>query len=111
MAWRLTQRSDCRVFQEVTVKDVVEQVFSDAGFSDYDMQAVTRSHPTLKYCVQYMESDFAFVSRLLEEHGIFYYFTHEDGKHTMVLCDGPTGYVRCPEDPLLFAWDVYRELL
>ena len=107
--WRLTQRSDCRVFQDKTVKDIVEQVFSDASFSDYDMQAVTRSHPTLKYCVQYMESDFAFVSRLLEEHGIFYYFTHEDGKHTMTLCDGPTGYVRCPEDPLLFAWDVYRE--
>ncbi len=108
-AWKLTQRSDCRVFQEVTVKDVVEKVFSEASFSDYDLQGVTRSHPTLEYCVQYMESDFAFVSRLLEEHGIFYYFKHEEGKHTMMLCDGPTGYVRCPEDPLRFAWDVYYE--
>ncbi len=107
--WRLTQRSNCRVFQEVTVKDVVERVFSDAGFSDYDLQGVTKTHPTLKYCVQYMESDFAFVSRMLEEHGIFYCFKHEEGKHTMMLCDGPTGYVRCPEDPLRFAWDVYDE--
>jgi len=107
--WRLTQRSSSRVFQEVTVQDVVEQVFSDAGFSDYDLQGVTKTHPTMTYCVQYEESDFAFISRLLEEFGIFYYFKQEEGEHTLMLCDGPTAYVRCPEDPLSFAHDVHNE--
>ena len=107
--WKLTQRSDSRVFQDKTVKEVVQEVFSAADFSDYDDQGVTRSHPPMTYCVQYQESDFAFVSRLLEEFGIWYTFKHEEGRHTMMLCDGPTGYVTCPEDPLRFAHDVHRE--
>jgi type VI secretion system secreted protein VgrG len=107
--WRLTQRSDSRVWQDKTVKEVVEDVFKVASFSDYDMQGVTRTHPKMPFCVQYQESDFAFVSRLLEDAGIFYFFRHEDGKHTMVLCDGTAGYVKCPEDPLYFALDVHRE--
>jgi len=107
--WPLTQRSNSRVFQEKTVKDIVEQVFKDADFADYDLQGVTRTHPSLLYCVQYQETDFAFVSRLLEDAGVFYFFRHEEGKHTLVLCDGPTGYVRCPEDPLRFALNFHRE--
>ena len=107
--WKLTQRSDCRVFQEKTVKDVVESVFGDAGFSDYDISGVTRQYPPMTCCIQYQETDFAFVSRLLEEAGIFYFFKHEEGSHKMMLCDGPTSYVSCPEDPLLFARDVHRD--
>ncbi len=107
--WLLTQRSDSRVFQEVTVKDIVEDVFKAADFTDYDIQGVTRTYPELVCCIQYQESDFAFVSRLLEDAGIFYFFKQEEGKHTMVLCDGPTGYVRCPEDPLQFALNVHRD--
>jgi type VI secretion system secreted protein VgrG len=106
--WKLTQRSDSRVWQDKDVKEIVEEVFRAASFSDYDMQDVTRTHPKLSFCVQYQESDFAFVSRLLEDAGIFYFFRHEDGKHTMVLCDGPAGYVKV-DDALRFAHDVYRE--
>jgi type VI secretion system secreted protein VgrG len=108
-AWFLTQRSDSRVFQEKSVKDVVEQVFKDAEYSDYDLQGVTKTHPPLPYCVQYQETDYAFVARLLEEAGIFYFFKQEEDKHTMVLCDSSTGYTTCPEDPLRFAQDVYRD--
>ncbi len=106
--WRLTQTSNSRVFQDVTVQDVVESVFSDAGFSDYDMSGVTKTHPTMTYCVQYQESDFAFISRLLEVAGIFYYFTHDESGHQMMLCDSPAGYVDCPED-LEYATDFHLE--
>jgi type VI secretion system secreted protein VgrG len=110
--WKLSQRSDSRVFQSDAypeVLDIVEKVFSSAGFSDFDTQAVTRSHPAQPYCVQYQETDLAFVSRLLEEAGIFYFFKHEEKKHTLVLCDGSTGYVRCEEDPLRLALEVHRQ--
>ncbi len=110
--WKLSQRSDCRIFQKDAypeVLDIVEKVFSAAGFSDFDTQAVTRSHPAQPYCVQYQETDLAFVSRLLEDAGIFYYFKHEEEKHTLMLCDGSTGYVRCAEDPLRWASDVHRQ--
>ena len=109
-AWRLTLRSTSRVFQDVTVKDVVEKVFADAGFSDYDLSGVTKAHPKMAYCVQYQESDFAFVSRQLEVAGIFYYFKNEEKKHTMMLCDGPAGYVPCPlSDDLKYGTDVHNE--
>ncbi|MEZ5978996.1 MAG: type VI secretion system tip protein TssI/VgrG [Planctomycetota bacterium] len=107
--WMLSQRSNCRVFQDKTVKEIVEKVFSDAKFSDYDLGGVTKTHPKLPYCVQYNETDLAFVKRLLEEHGIFYFFKHEEKKHTMMLCDGPAGYVKSKEDPLQFDWEVHAE--
>jgi type VI secretion system secreted protein VgrG len=107
--WLLTQRSNSRVFQEKTVKEIVEQVFSDAGFADFDMASVSRTYTALPYCVQYQETDFAFVSRLLEEHGIYYWFKHEEGAHTLILCDGPSGYGRCVEDPLIYDEDVHNQ--
>jgi len=107
--WSLTQRSDCRVFQDKSVMDIVESVFGDASFSDYDASGVTREYTPMTCCVQYQETDFAFISRLLEEHGIFYFFKHEEGLHTMMLCDGSTSYVECPVDPLTFARDVHRD--
>src|SRR5574338_1137313 len=73
--WFLTLTTDCRIFQEKTIPQIVEQVFRDNGFTDFDSSRITGSHPQHDYCVQYLESDFAFVSRLLEEEGIFYWFT------------------------------------
>ena len=71
--WFLSLFSDCRIFQNMTAQEIIEQVFSDRGFSDYrfDVQATL---PTREYCVQYRETDLNFVSRLLEEEGIFYFF-------------------------------------
>ncbi len=107
--WSLTQRSNCRVFQDKHVIEIVESIFSDAKFTDYDTSGATREYAAMTCCVQYQETDFAFVSRLLEEHGIFYFFKHEKGSHKMMLCDGSTSYVACPEDSLLYARDVHRE--
>jgi type VI secretion system secreted protein VgrG len=87
--WFLTLSSDCRIFQTLSVPDILEKVFKAAGYSNYDLRLV-KKYPTRDYCVQYRETDFAFVSRLMEAEGLFYFFEHEKGKHTMVIGDGPS---------------------
>ena len=82
--WFLTRTSDCRIFQEMTVPDIIKEVFRDHGFSDFE-ERVEGTPRTWEYCVQYRETDFNFVSRLMEQEGIYYYFLHEDGLHKMIL--------------------------
>jgi type VI secretion system secreted protein VgrG len=84
--WFLTRTTDCRIFQEKTVPDIIKQVFGDLGFTDIE-DRLSSSYRTLTYCVQYRESAFNFVSRLMEQEGIYYFFLHDNGKHTLVLCD------------------------
>lgn len=91
--WLLTQNYDCRIFQKLNAKQIFEKVCKDThGFSDYSLSSLTAAYREREYCVQYRESDFAFVSRLLEEEGIFYYFTHEEDKHTLVLADANSAF-------------------
>lgn len=85
--WLLTRTADCRIFQNMTVPDVIKQVFRHYGLTDFD-DALSGSYRTWDYIVQYRESAFTFVSRLMEQEGIYYYFKHESGKHTLVLSDG-----------------------
>ena len=94
-AWLLTLFNDCRIFQNMTVPDIVQKVFTDRGFSNYANRC-TGTYPEREYCVQYRETDFNFISRLLEEEGIFYFFEHDADKHTLVLADQPTAFVACP---------------
>lgn len=82
--WFLTRNADCRIYQEMTIPEIVESVFAAHGFNDYEMPQ--GSFRKWTYCVQYRETDFNFVSRLLEQEGIYYHFAHENGKHTMKLC-------------------------
>jgi type VI secretion system secreted protein VgrG len=93
--WFLTRRADCRIFQDKTVPDIIKKVFSDLGFSDFAMR-LSGSHKPRVYCVQYRETDFNFVSRLMEEEGIGYFFEHEESKHTLVLFDSASGNPECP---------------
>lgn len=93
--WWLTLSSDNRIFQSKSVPDIVEAVFAAGGYEDYEL-SLTGTYTARDYCVQYGETDFAFVSRLLEEEGIFYYFKHEAGTHTMVLADASDAYGTCP---------------
>jgi type VI secretion system secreted protein VgrG len=93
--WFPTRTSDCRIFPQMTPIDVIKQVFSDRGFSDF-RDATTGSPPTLEYCVQYRETDFNFVCRLMEEYGVYYFFEHSDGKHTLVLADGKSSHQPAP---------------
>ncbi len=85
--WFLTLHADCRIFQEKSALEVIKEIFSDRGFSD--IQDKTSSNfEKREYLVQYRETDYEFVTRLMEEEGMYYYFTHDDSKETLVLADG-----------------------
>lgn len=99
--WFLTRTADCRIFQTKSVPDIIKQVFRDHGFTDFK-DSLTGTYTPWEYCVQYRETDFNFVSRLMEHEGIYYFFEHENGKHTLVLADSGsahkafTGYDNVP---------------
>jgi len=89
--WFLTRTSDCRIFQNMTVPDIIKQVFRDSGYTDFE-ESLSGSYRTWEYCVQYRETDFNFVSRLMEQEGIYFYFLHQDGKHTLKMTDSISGH-------------------
>ncbi len=93
--WMLTLSADCKIFQEMTVPDILEAVLQDQGVTDLKNN-LTGSYQPREYCVQYNETHFDFVSRLMEEEGIFYYFEHADGVHTLVLVDDVASLETCP---------------
>lgn len=99
--WFLTRSEKRRIFQEKNTKDIVTGIFKELGFSDYDFRA--KGGKPREYCVQYGESDFEFVSRLLEEEGYAYYFTQEGDKHKMVIVDQANAYHECKETNLTFS--------
>jgi type VI secretion system secreted protein VgrG len=82
--WFLTRSADCRIFQQKSVADIFEEVVKPYGFTDFKLK-ITGALSKMDYCVQYRETDFNFVSRLLEQEGIGYHFQHADGRHTMIL--------------------------
>lgn len=93
--WFLTRTADCRIFQEMTVPDILKKVFADHGMNDFKME-LTGSYRKWVYCVQYRETDFNFVSRLMEEEGIYYYVRHTDGHNTLVLTDSTSSHTPSP---------------
>lgn len=92
--WQMTLSANCRVFQNKTVLDIVKAVLGEYGLSLSDQTSGT--YKPLEYCTQYSESDFHFVSRLLEEAGIFYWFEHTDQDNKIVLGDSRNAYQDCP---------------
>ncbi|PWK41334.1 type VI secretion system Vgr family protein [Pseudomonas sp. OV226] len=96
--WWLTLASNNRVFQNLSTSDIVTTIFKAHGFTDFALK-LTGSYTPREYCMQYGETDFAFVSRLLEEEGIFWFFTHEEGKHTLVLGDSNDAFAQIPNGP------------
>jgi type VI secretion system secreted protein VgrG len=100
--WFLTRQADCRIFQNMAVPDIISQVFNLFDFKDFRL-SLKNTYPQLEYCVQYRETSFNFVSRLMEEFGIFYYFDHStEGKHTMVLADQSSTLPACPSSPISY---------
>ena len=89
--WFLSRTSDCRIFQTKSIPDIIEAVFKGHGFSDYKLK-LSGTYQPREYCVQYRETDFNFVSRLMEQEGIYYYFEHENGKHLLVLADATSAH-------------------
>ena len=97
--WFLTRTANCRIFQKKSAPEIIKMVFGDFGFSDFKLE-LKGSHPKREYCVQYRETAFNFVSRLMEEEGIFYFFQHGDGQHMLVLADQKSSYKDLPADPV-----------
>ena len=84
--WFLGNTTDCRIFQNMSVVEIVEKVFSENPEAKFEKR-LQGSYPPRDYCVQYDETDLDFVQRLLEHEGIMYFFEHGDGEHTLVLAD------------------------
>jgi len=93
--WFLTRTADCRIFQNKKAPDIIQTIFQDLGFTDFSVR-LHGSFVERDYCVQYRETDFNFVSRLMEEEGIYYFFEHANGKHTLVLANDPGEHKPCP---------------
>jgi len=91
----LALSSHSRIFQAMTVPEILKAVFDEAGHHDYRSK-LHRTYHRRETCTQYRESDLAFVSRLMEQEGISYYFEHHADKHVMVLCDQRIDYGPCP---------------
>jgi type VI secretion system secreted protein VgrG len=125
--WLLTRTTDCRIFQEKTVPEIIEEIFQENGLTDFEKILARTAYPKREYCVQYRETRFNFLSRLMEEEGIYYYFKHENGKHRMVLADAHSahgafpGYATIPyfepgnprqrERDHIFEWAFARQVL
>jgi len=93
--WLLTLAANNRIFQGKTTRQIIEAVFGGHGATDFAFN-LTGSDETREYCVQYAETDFAFVSRLCEEQGWFYFFQHGKGKHTLVIADNNDAFASLP---------------
>ncbi len=99
--WFLTRHADCQIFQNMKPADIISQVFNNFGFNNFRQGKMTGTYPQLEYCVQYRETAFNFISRLMEEYGIFYYFDHStEGQHTLVMTDSVNGLPVCPRSPV-----------
>ncbi len=91
--WLLTKKVRSRIFQNLTVPDILNQVLTglDVSYEIFD------TYYPRDYCVQYRESDFDFASRLMEETGIYYFFKHTDGAHQMIVTDVANQHPDVPE--------------
>ncbi|MDR1561195.1 MAG: type VI secretion system tip protein VgrG [Holosporaceae bacterium] len=99
--WLLTLDKNYLIFQNKTAIDIINQVLKDNGIKDIDDKTKSCGKVEREYCVQYGESGFDFISRLMEEEGIFYFFNHSKNKHTLVLADNANVYEKIPKTPKL----------
>ncbi len=93
--WLLTRTADCKIFQNKSAPDIIKEIFREQGQTQFE-ESLSRSYRVREYCVQYRETDFAFISRLMEEEGIYYFFKHEEKKHTLVLSDSYSAHSKIP---------------
>jgi len=93
--WFLKRTNDCRIFQEQNAVDIIEAVLQDNDQTDYELR-LSGDYRKREYTVQYRESDFNFISRLMEEEGIYYFFEHEEGQHKLIICDSYASHEMIP---------------
>jgi type VI secretion system secreted protein VgrG len=88
--------SDCRIFENKTVVEVIKDVFGKAGFADFRISA-SESYPKMPYCVQYRESNLSFVLRLMQKYGLYFFFQHTKDKHELVIVDSAAAHAAIPK--------------
>jgi type VI secretion system secreted protein VgrG len=93
--WFLTRTADCRIFQEQSVPDIVKKVFEDHANANFEFK-LFRTYRKWVYCVQYRESDYNFIARLLEHEGIYWHIEHSDGQSKVVLVDSQSAHDAAP---------------
>ena len=106
--WFLQLHEDSRIFQNQSIPEIVEALFKEFQFSDYELH-LTGSYPPLVYCTQYQETTFNFISRLLERAGIHYFFRHEEDAEIMVLTDNRDNNPKLESETLPFHQQILLE--
>jgi type VI secretion system secreted protein VgrG len=107
--WMLTQSIDCRIFQNKTTTNILEEVFKKFNLNQYSISDIKASQKPRPYCVQYHETTFDFISRLLEEEGIYYFFRHEKNQHTLVLTDNINSFKPVSDQPIMYTTGSYLD--
>src|SRR5262245_47063052 len=100
--WYLNLSSDCKIFQNKSVIEILDGVFETYSHKMIEKR-IDGTYRKRAFCVQYRETDLDFVSRLMEEEGLYYHFEHTNGEHKMILCDGPSGHHALRGNKLVWA--------
>ncbi|MGI4851098.1 MAG: type VI secretion system tip protein TssI/VgrG [Janthinobacterium lividum] len=96
--WLLKFGQDCRIFQNLTAMEIIKSVLTENNVLEVKDLTRTCGNEKREYCVQYNESCFDFIHRLLEEEGVFYYFDHRRDKHTLIFGDDPSAHTAYAAD-------------
>ncbi|NOH82469.1 type VI secretion system tip protein VgrG [Vibrio sp. 03-59-1] len=93
----LKHRIDSRIFQQLSVEEIIKKTFSDAGILSNEFEfRLSNPHPKFDYCVQYGESDLSFIQRIMSESGLHYHFEHTQQRHLLIIADGQDGFLQLP---------------
>lgn len=111
--WATTLRSNSRIFQDCSPKDIIEEVLKDHPDVTFDAGQIKNATSKREYAVQYRESDFAFLSRLMEEEGIYYLIVYDENaggrfRHKIIFGDDTTAYLDCPDSPVIYSSDTMK---
>lgn len=110
--WLLEKNSDCRIFQNLNIIEIIKRICEKpiyGGLCDIDFDCLQHSYPKWDYCVQYRETDFNFINRLMQKVGIYYYFSHANGRSQMVLVDSHSSHQAFPDyEEIAFTTDDSR---
>ena len=99
--WTLSQTSDCRIFRNSTAQQVIETLLSEHGIADFELR-ITQNLTPIDYSVQWNETDLAYILRRMEQMGLFYWFEHSQGRHTLIVADHQSGYRDSSEPEVRF---------
>jgi type VI secretion system secreted protein VgrG len=108
--WLLTLDRNHLIFQNKTSIDIIKKILGDCGVKEMEDKTKSCGRVAREYCVQYGESSFNFVSRLMEDEGIFYFFKHSNNKHTLVLADSASVHEKMPKTPKVGFLNSSREI-